>query len=593
MEGKNKQNKLTQTRQELVNMFLEVLNSSEPLSWTKGWVSSCPKNAITNKEYRGINRMMLTIQSMYKGYSDPRWCTFKQAQEKGYSIKKGEKSSLIEFWSYYDKEKKKAISFEDVARIMEDDIEYYKENISLMSRTYRVFNAEQINGIPELEKRNDLELPDELEKFVDNIKSEMNIPIIYGGNEAYYNILSDEVHMPEKNKFSGINEYYSTVLHELGHSTGSSKRLNRDLTGAFGTEAYAKEELRAEIASCFLASDIGFNSEKNDEHNRNHVAYIQSWIKIIEDKPMELMTAIKDAEVITTYLKEKGKYAEIFEQKTMDNLEIEKAEENTPYKYAILQLSENSNSYNPNKFIDLENLRKKGNEPNGDNYEIIYLEDTNNMPKLEEIYLKFNSGAKPENYYGTSVSISDVIILCDNKNNDMKAYYCDRIGFSQLEKSFLTERIMTNIQKNMDIRNEYKYLSNRNLANTISEKELERFTFIDKEYSSIFEMASKRSEDVKHQKTELPPFSDVKLYFYYVTSPSSFSFGKLPRNDNLMCEKYPEVRHDKVLGDIYGEISYGRQLSDSEIKKYGLIAKNENNDMKAKNRIKALKSQSR
>lgn len=89
MEEKKKS--LTQTRQKLVDMFLDILKSDEPLKWTSGWNSNRPKNAITDKEYRGINRMILMIQSMYEGYSDPRWCTFKQANDKGYRIKKRSK----------------------------------------------------------------------------------------------------------------------------------------------------------------------------------------------------------------------------------------------------------------------------------------------------------------------------------------------------------------------------------------------------------------------------------------------------------------------------------------------------------------------
>ena len=101
------------------------------------------------------------------------------------------------------------------------------------------------------------------------------------------------------------------------YATGKDTRLNRNLSGTFGSENYAKEELRAEIASCFLTNDLVFNNEDDNEHNKNHAAYVKSWIRIVENSPMELMSAIKDAEIISGYLKEKGNYSEIFEKKNV------------------------------------------------------------------------------------------------------------------------------------------------------------------------------------------------------------------------------------------------------------------------------------
>lgn len=507
MEEKKKS--LTQTRQKLVDMFLNILKSDEPLKWTSGWNSNRPKNAITDKEYRGINRMILMIQSMYEGYSDPRWCTFKQANDKGYRIKKGAKSTPVEFWSLYDKKTNKTLSYSEANKLETENPEYYAENVILMSKSYYVFNAEQIDGIPELEKAEDLILPEELEQFIDNIKKEMDISVVYGGNQAYYNVIKDEVHMPETNMFKGINEYYSTLLHELGHATGKDTRLNRNLSGTFGSENYAKEELRAEIASCFLTNDLGFNNEDDNEHNKNHAAYVKSWIRIVENSPMELMSAIKDAEIISGYLKEKGNYSEIFEKKNVLEEKSELQEiDNVQYKYAILQIPlENPAGYNPKNYIDLETLRKNGDEPTGNDYEIIYIESTKEKPDLEKIYERFNSGeVVPVNYYGTSVRMSDVIVTCDN-NSNMEAYYCDRFGLKKLDTPFLTDKIINNVKNNVDIRIEYEKLMNSNITSGITDEELERIALIDKEYKSVFNMADRRKEG--NTKVDLP-FLDVK-----------------------------------------------------------------------------------
>lgn len=326
------------------------------------------------------------------------------------------------------------------------------------------------------------------------------------------------------------------------YATGKDTRLNRNLSGTFGSENYAKEELRAEIASCFLTNDLGFNNEDDNEHNKNHVAYVKSWIRIVENSPMELMSAIKDVEIISGYLKEKGNYSEIFEKKNVlgenkltknsiiDNVPLmepksinidnksdlirpeEKQElkkiDNRQYKYAILQIPlENPAGYNPKNYIDLETLRKNGDEPTGNDYEIIYIESTKEKPDLEKIYERFNSGeVVPVNYYGTSVSMSDVIVTCEN-NSNMEVYYCDRFVFKKLDTPFLTDKIINNVKNNVDIRIEYEKLMNANITSGIADEQLERIALIDKEYKSVFNMADRCKEG--NTKVDLP-FPDVK-----------------------------------------------------------------------------------
>ena len=306
--------KLTQTRQQLVDIFLNAIKSEEPMKWKKGWVSmDSPKNALSGKTYKGVNRMLLAFGAMMKGYSDSRWCTFKQANENGWKIKKGEKGTPIEFWTYYDKKTKQNITSEQYNNLIKENPDY-KDNIRLVAREYFVFNAAQISGIPEPEKvESKITLIDEVEEFVNQAKAEMNIEIIYGGDRACYIPRLDEIHMPPAESFYSEYEFYATQLHEMAHATGASSRLNRDLSGSFGTESYAKEELRAEISSCFLSNDLGI-SETGEKHNQNHAAYIQSWIKVIENNPNELMRAVKDAENITAYLEEKGGFSKIQEK---------------------------------------------------------------------------------------------------------------------------------------------------------------------------------------------------------------------------------------------------------------------------------------
>ena len=156
----------------------------------------------------------------------------------------------------------------------------------------------------------------------------MGLDFHEGGTEAYYRPSSDSITMPPDTYFKDDYGYMSTFLHECGHATGHESRLNRDLTGRFGSPEYAKEELRAEIASAFTAQDLGFGVSPDGLTLAldNHKAYIQSWISVIEDQPNELFAAIKDAEKISDYLLEKG---EFIQDKDFRGLKIDKNQPDT------------------------------------------------------------------------------------------------------------------------------------------------------------------------------------------------------------------------------------------------------------------------
>ena len=127
--------------------------------------------------------------------------------------------------------------------------------------------------------------------------------IVYGGSRAFYRTDTDEVHLPKRADFKSMQEFYSTALHEIGHSTGHETRLNRDLSGGFGSEKYAMEELRAEIASIFMEQDVGI--EASEGRLQNNAAYLQSWKEEIKENPNALFTAITDADKIAKYVSER------------------------------------------------------------------------------------------------------------------------------------------------------------------------------------------------------------------------------------------------------------------------------------------------
>lgn len=314
--------KLTPQRKMLIDKVLSNLESGSSL-WQQGWrTSGIPESAITGKPYRGVNNFFLTLIAMSEGYSDNRWLTFRQMEEKGWHFKTDEegksvgkgKGATIEFFELRDKETGKPFDKHTLDGMTQDEKDdYFKDNVRPVRKYYRVFNGDLIDGIPEREKHEiDANgINERAEKIID-FWNKNEAKIVYGGSQAYYRPSTDEVHLPNKEDFTDMPEFYVTALHEIGHSTGHESRLNRDLSGRFGTSEYALEELRAEIASMFMEQDLEVST--TDNHIQNNSAYIQAWHDKIKENPNELFTAIADADKIAKYVmsKEKQKKVEHF-----------------------------------------------------------------------------------------------------------------------------------------------------------------------------------------------------------------------------------------------------------------------------------------
>lgn len=303
---------MNKMRQEMIDAFLAALQEDR-IPWHRTWTAipvSVPRNAVKDTEYRGVNRFWLLHMAERNGYSDPRWCTYKQAKDNGYQVRKGEKGTHVEFWSLYDRKTKTKIS-EAEADILRQELspEEYAERIKPVANTYTVFNAEQIEGIPKLpeEAVKTYELDEgELVQMRETLLENMGVLFQEGGEKAFYRPSEDCIHLPEIRRFESEYDYMATLLHEAGHATGHEGRLHRPTSVEFGTPSYAKEELRAEIASAFTAQALRLS--QSGSHMDNHKAYIQSWIKILKNEPDELFRAIRDAEKISDYLIEKGEF---------------------------------------------------------------------------------------------------------------------------------------------------------------------------------------------------------------------------------------------------------------------------------------------
>ncbi|CND38484.1 conjugal transfer protein TraC [Salmonella enterica subsp. enterica serovar Dublin] len=264
--------------------------------WQKPWEpgsSRMPHNPVSGTRYKGANALWLAMQQR----TDPRWMTYKQAQSVNAQVQKGEKGTLVQYWKFTDTIPK----LDDKGKPVLDDNGKKKMITVKLDRpkvfSAVVFNAEQIQGLPPLEVK--ATKPDwERHERAENILQSMSVPIKHDqADGAFYRPSTDSIHLPERSQFPSADNYYATALHEAGHSTGHKSRLDRDLTGRFGSESYAKEELRAEIASLMIGDELQIGHDPGQ-----HAAYVKSWVKVLKDDPKEILRAAKDAEAISSYL---------------------------------------------------------------------------------------------------------------------------------------------------------------------------------------------------------------------------------------------------------------------------------------------------
>lgn len=328
--------KSKELRKSLADKFIASINDF-PSEWKKQWVShAAPRNGKSGRKYSGLNRFILCNKMFEEKYMDPRFYTFKQIQEMGHKLAKGSHGTKVEFWSFYDPAAKKTLSYAEAQHL-----QLAGEKVVPISRLYTVFNGSQIEGLSPFKES----LPGcdvKQEDIIKGIAENMNVPIFNdGGDRAFYEPSTDSIHVPITEAFKSQVAYNSTILHELGHATGAEKRLHRGLKSVFGTEAYAKEELTAEITSCFAMSEFGFEALEDENSFENHKAYIQSWIEAITEKPEVLMNAIRQAEKATDYLM-------MAYEKSIDKNRDQNQEQQptfNPKDFAGLNLPKEVNSY--------------------------------------------------------------------------------------------------------------------------------------------------------------------------------------------------------------------------------------------------------
>jgi len=267
--------------------ILEHLDSGV-IPWRKPWNArtSIPRNLATGRPYRGINLFLLVSEC----YSSPYWLTFKQVQDKGGSIKKGEKSSLVIFWKFHK-----------IEEVNKETGEIEEKEVPML-RYYRVFNALQTEGFeyPQQETiENNIDPIKEAEALINSYSDKPEIK--HGFTKACYAPSEDVIKMPLPGSFINPDAYYNVLYHEAVHSSGAEKRLNRPtLTDnqGFGSRMYAQEELVAEMGAAFLCGMAGISQGTIE----NTAAYIKGWRDTIANDPKLVVIAAGQAQKAVNYI---------------------------------------------------------------------------------------------------------------------------------------------------------------------------------------------------------------------------------------------------------------------------------------------------
>ncbi len=353
-------------RQEITDRFVAALEQNR-IPWERPWENlqhGAPRNMASGKPYHGGNQMLLLMTQMDNSYADPRFGTVKQINELGGRVKKGEHGHPVELWknepfwerrdvtvtmnghpvkvfdqrgpavdvgSLADKKPTMLTSIKDLKISHKGQDLSWQEAHNLdrvVSKTYVVFNAEQCSGL-NLEP---LPVPDNTVQPIERGEKLMQVMVKDGvafkqHAEAFYSPTKDEIYLPPHEAFKTQEGYYGTALHEIGHATGAAQRMNREgITGGhrFGSEEYAKEELRAELFSTFMAAETGI---PHDEEQ--HKAYVQSWAEVLKKDKNELFRAASEAGKAADYVLAKERELQAKKTQTAEQI-IEKQEPERP-----------------------------------------------------------------------------------------------------------------------------------------------------------------------------------------------------------------------------------------------------------------------
>ena len=267
------------------------------LPWRKPWTAGGSARPLrhNSEPYQGVNNFLLTMRTVMAGYTSPFWMTVPQANTLGAKIRKGERSSVV---VYYGRSRTQADDEQDAYDGNTEEARVFR-----FQKSYRVFNADQIEGLPDafhpdacpvLDHTPSAPIP-HMQAFFDAI----DITTVFGGTEARYNPPVDKVFMPSIERFKNPLNFYGVWGHELAHATKAPHRLHRDYgLSRFGNTAYSREEIVAELTSCFLGQELGFTAHTLELN----ASYLYHWLRVLRSDKTAIFKHAADAQKASDYL---------------------------------------------------------------------------------------------------------------------------------------------------------------------------------------------------------------------------------------------------------------------------------------------------
>lgn len=288
--------------QAVTDRIIASLEKGVDGTWRQPWHGAnfaLPSNVESKKTYRGVNTIMLWVEAIEKGYDLPLWGTYRQWHNsvrhdcalargerycaEGPNVRKGEKATSVLFWKPWEHP---------------DKNDPDKTVKGLVAREYAVFNVAQVDGYPL--PANDKPVLDEAERIAhaDEFFTAVGAKVTHIGGSAYYTPAADKINVPPFEDFRSGLDYYATLGHEHIHWTGHENRCNRQLQNRFGDDAYAVEELVAELGAAFLCATLGLTNEPREDH----VQYLDHWLKVLKADPKAIITASSKAQQAVDFL---------------------------------------------------------------------------------------------------------------------------------------------------------------------------------------------------------------------------------------------------------------------------------------------------
>lgn len=291
-------------QENIIKQLEAAIKNGTGAPWQKPWIGfGRPRNYVTQRSYRGINLLLLPKNGEYLSMKQIKDL---QAKYKNVHLKKGSKSNMVVLWKFPNSKK----DTDDIADILiEDSTKEYKAPLFKYFNVYHISDVEGLEPHDNIIQNNNIITNNKVDSFISKYSQEVCLNAKLGTDRAYYSALFDSINLPDIKQFKYQEQFYSTLFHEMIHSTGNEKRLNRFNKNSdqfiFASESYSKEELVAEIGATMLMSQFNINTEIS---NQNSIAYLQGWLNKISSNVGFITVAAQQAEKSINFINEVCKY---------------------------------------------------------------------------------------------------------------------------------------------------------------------------------------------------------------------------------------------------------------------------------------------